>query len=192
MATAYIGLGANLGDRIATLRTATQRLEALGRVTRVSSLYETEPVGYLEQPPFLNAVAALETALDPTALLRALLGIERELGRTRSFPDAPRTLDLDLLLDGDVMLGTSELTLPHPRLHERAFVLVPLAETAPELVHPGIGQTVRELLNALPDQGDVQVVAPIGWESAPIRGASRDVTPPGGAGRCLGRSKNRG
>jgi 2-amino-4-hydroxy-6-hydroxymethyldihydropteridine diphosphokinase len=164
MGTAYIGLGSNLGNRMATLRTAVQRIRTLGRVSGVSRLYETEPVGYLEQPRFLNAVLALETVLTPANLLHALLEIEHDLGRTRSFPNAPRTLDLDLLLVDDVMLDTPELTLPHPRLHERAFVLVPLAEIAPEIVHPGFGQTARELLQALPDQEGVGVYAPIGWE----------------------------
>ncbi|MCC2629850.1 MAG: 2-amino-4-hydroxy-6-hydroxymethyldihydropteridine pyrophosphokinae [Thermomicrobiales bacterium] len=120
MATAYIALGSNLGDRMTTLGTAVQRLESLGRVTRVSSLYQTEPVGYLEQPRFLNAVVALETALAPIDLLHALLGIERDLGRMRTFPNAPRTVDLDLVLVDDVILDTTELTLPHLRLHERA------------------------------------------------------------------------
>ena len=169
MATAYIGLGSNLGDRMATLRSAVQRLQTLGRITRVSSLYETEPVGYLDQPRFLNAVVALETALAPVDLLRALLGIERELGRTRSFPNAPRALDLDLLLVDDVTLETAELNLPHPRLHDRAFVLVPLADLAPEMVHPESGQTVREMLRALPDQSGVEGYAPAGWESDPSR-----------------------
>jgi 2-amino-4-hydroxy-6-hydroxymethyldihydropteridine diphosphokinase len=171
MAVAYIGLGSNLGDRMATLRTAVQRLESLGRIAGVSSLYETEPVGYLHQPRFLNAVVALETALAPADLMRALLGIERDLGRTRSFPDAPRTLDLDLLLAEDSILDTPELILPHPRLHERAFVLFPFAELAPQTVHPESGQTVQDLLRALPDRGGVGVFAPTGWESAPIRGA---------------------
>jgi 2-amino-4-hydroxy-6-hydroxymethyldihydropteridine diphosphokinase len=169
MATAYIALGSNLGDRMGTLRAAVQRLETLGCITGVSSLYETEPVGYLEQPAFLNAVVALETALAPVDLLRALLGIERDLGRTRSFPDAPRTLDLDLLLVDDVTLETTELTLPHPRLHERTFVLVPLAELTPELVHPVSGQTMRQLLSAMPDGGGVEVYGTGGWESAPSR-----------------------
>ncbi len=164
MATAYIGLGSNLGDRMTTLRSAVQRLQTLGRITGVSSLYETEPVGYLEQPAFLNAVVALETALAPVDLLRALLGIERDLGRTRSFPNAPRALDLDLLLVDDVTLETAELTLPHPRLHDRAFVLVPLADLAPEMVHPESGQTVREMLRALPDQSGVEGYAPARWE----------------------------
>jgi 2-amino-4-hydroxy-6-hydroxymethyldihydropteridine diphosphokinase len=166
MAKAYIGLGSNLGDRMATLRTAIERFESLGRVTNVSSLYKTEPVGYLEQPSFLNAVVALETALAPADLLRALLGIERDLGRVRSFPNAPRTLDLDLLLVDNVILDTPELTLPHPRQHRRAFVLVPLAEIAPQVVHPGSGKTMQELLRALPDQGGVEVYAPAGWESS--------------------------
>jgi 2-amino-4-hydroxy-6-hydroxymethyldihydropteridine diphosphokinase len=168
MTMAYIGLGSNLGDRMVTLRTAVLRLEPLGRIAGISSLYETEPIGYLEQPPFLNAVVALDTELAPGELLSALLRIERDLGRKRSFPNAPRTLDLDLLLVDELVLDNPELTLPHPRLHERAFVLVPLAELAPEMVHPGSGQAVRELVRALPD-GGVEVYAPAGWESAPTR-----------------------
>jgi 2-amino-4-hydroxy-6-hydroxymethyldihydropteridine diphosphokinase len=148
-----------------TLWMAIQRLETLGRIAAVSSLYETEPVGYLEQPSFLNAVVALDTALAPADLMGGLLGIERDLGRARSFPNAPRTLDLDLLMVDDVILDTPELTLPHPRLHERAFVLAPLAEIAPELVHPGSGQGMQELLHMLPDQGGVEVFATAGWES---------------------------
>jgi len=169
MATAYIGLGSNLGDRLATLRAAVQRLETLGRITGVSSLYETEPVGYVEQPRFLNAVVALETAQAPITLLRSLLDIERDLGRTRSFADAPRTLDLDLLLVDDEILDTAELTLPHPRLHERAFVLVPLAELAPQMVHPGAGQTTQQLLRALPERGGVQPYGAAGWQSVPSK-----------------------
>jgi 2-amino-4-hydroxy-6-hydroxymethyldihydropteridine diphosphokinase len=165
MATAYIGLGSNLGDRKTMLRTAIQRLETLGRIAGVSSLYETEPVGYLAQPSFLNAVVALDTDLAPANLLGALLGIERDLGRMRSFPNAPRTLDLDLLMVDNVLLETPELTLPHPRLHDRAFVLVPLAEIAPELGHPGSGKSMRELLRTLPDQGGLEVSAAAGWES---------------------------
>jgi 2-amino-4-hydroxy-6-hydroxymethyldihydropteridine diphosphokinase len=165
VATAYIGLGSNLGDRRAMLQTAVQQLETLGRITGVSSLYETEPVGYLEQPPFLNAVVALETALSPGDLLRALLDVERTLGRTRSFANAPRTIDLDLLLIDDVTLETTELILPHPRLHERAFVLVPLAELAPDMAHPISGQTMRTLLRELPDRGGIEIHAATGWEA---------------------------
>ena len=166
MATAYIALGANLGDRAETLRQAVRRLTALGQVTAVSSLYETDPVGYLEQPPFLNAVVALESMLAPSALIAALLGIERDLGRTRTFPNAPRTLDIDLLLVDDVVLATDELTLPHPRLHERAFVLIPRAEIAPEVTHPILTQSVSDLLDALPDRGGVSLFASPGWECA--------------------------
>jgi 2-amino-4-hydroxy-6-hydroxymethyldihydropteridine diphosphokinase len=165
MAIAYIGLGANLGDRMTALQMAIQRLKTLGEIVGVSSLYETEPVGYLEQPSFLNAVVALDSALAPADLMDALLGIERDLGRARSFPNAPRTLDLDLLMVDDVILDTPELILPHPRLHERAFVLVPLAEIAPQLAHPGSGMSMRELLHTLPDQGGVEVFAAAGWES---------------------------
>jgi len=164
MATAYIGLGSNMGDRVKTLRMAIQRMETLGRIAEVSSLYETEPVGYLEQPRFLNAVVALDTALAPVDLLGELLGIECDLGRMRSFPNAPRTLDLDLLMVDNVILDTPELALPHPRLHERAFVLVPLAEVAPKLVHPGSGKSLQELLNSLPDQSGVKVSVGAGWE----------------------------
>ena len=126
-ATAYIGLGANLGDRAATLREAARRLGALGRITAVSSLYETEPVGFRDQPPFLNAVIALETGLTPAALFQGLLTIERELGRIRTFRNAPRTLDIDILFYDGQVIETPPLVVPHPRLHERAFVLVPLA-----------------------------------------------------------------
>ena len=166
MATAYIGLGANLGDRAATLREAVRRLATLGTVSTVSSLYETEPVGYQEQPPFLNAVVVLETSLAPIELLRALFEFERDLGRARTFRNAPRTLDLDLLLFDDIVLSTPKLTVPHPRLHERAFVLVSLAEIAPGARHPVLHQSAAELRLGLPDQGGVKVFAPAGWESA--------------------------
>ena len=167
MATAYIGLGANLGDREATLREAVRRLAALGAIAAVSSLYETEPVGYRDQPPFLNAVVALETACSPGALMAELLAIEREFGRVRSFANAPRTLDLDLLLVDDLLLETRELTLPHPRLHERAFVLAPLAEIAPTVIHPALGQQVSELLGSLPERGGVSRWRLPGWQSQP-------------------------
>jgi 2-amino-4-hydroxy-6-hydroxymethyldihydropteridine diphosphokinase len=158
-ATAYIGLGANLGDRAATLREAARRLGELGAITAVSSFYETEPVGFREQPSFLNAVIVLETDLPPAALFDALLAIERDLGRVRSFRNAPRTLDLDILLQDDLVMDTPELTLPHPRMHERAFVLAPLAEIAPDVRHPVFGSSAAELLAALPDQSGVAVWA---------------------------------
>ncbi len=146
-----MGLGANLGDRAATLARALELLDGLAEtdVVAVSSFRETEPVGYLEQPRFLNAAAAVDTSLRPEALLAALLGIEHELGRVREGPRfGPRTVDLDLLLVEGVTLDQPGLTLPHPRLHERVFALAPLAELDPSLVVPGHG-SVRELLDAL-------------------------------------------
>ena len=148
---AYVGLGANLGDREATLRAAVEALAALPgvRVVAVSSLRETDPVGYLDQPPFLNGAAALETGLGPRELLDALLAVERALGRTREGPRfGPRTVDLDLLLYGSEVVDEPGLTVPHPRLHERAFALEPLAELDSALVVPGVG-TVSSLLAEL-------------------------------------------
>ncbi|HET9673862.1 MAG TPA: 2-amino-4-hydroxy-6-hydroxymethyldihydropteridine diphosphokinase [Gaiellaceae bacterium] len=142
MQLAYIGVGANLGDREATMRAALAALDAAPgvRVVAVSSFVETEPVGYLDQPRFLNAAAAVETDLDARGLLDALLAVERELGRTRDGPRyGPRTIDLDLLLFGDERLDEPGLTVPHPRLHERQFVLDPLAELDPDLAVPGVG-----------------------------------------------------
>lgn len=141
MPRAFVGLGANLGDPAAQLAAA---VEALGRVpnTRMvknSSLYRTAPIGYAAQPDFVNAVAQIETELAPADLLRALQAIEADAGRARTFPNAPRTLDLDLLLHGDAVRSTPQLTLPHPRLHQRAFVLRPLLEIAPDLAAPGLG-----------------------------------------------------
>ena len=147
MARAFIGLGSNLGDREAALRGA---LELLGEdVVAVSSFRETEPVGYLDQPAFLNAAAALETGLEPRALLERLLGVERELGRTREGPrHGPRTIDLDLLVYDDRVIDEPGLVVPHPRLAERRFVLEPLAELDPVLVVPGRGR-VADLLSRL-------------------------------------------
>jgi 2-amino-4-hydroxy-6-hydroxymethyldihydropteridine diphosphokinase len=158
-------MGANLGDRAATLREAVRRLSELGRIAAVSSLYETEPVGFREQPSFLNAVLALETDRSPAELLHALIAIERDLGRVRTFRNAPRTLDLDILLIDDVVLHSKDLTIPHSRMHERAFVLAPLAEIAPDAVHPVRGASITELLAALPDQGGIAVWAEPGWQA---------------------------
>jgi 2-amino-4-hydroxy-6-hydroxymethyldihydropteridine diphosphokinase len=161
MPIAYIALGSNLGDREGTLAAAKDRLERLGRVEACSSLYETEPVGFHDQPAFLNSVLALETKLEPLALLHALLAIERDLGRDRGqgVLNGPRTVDLDLLLMGDTVIVGEELTLPHPALVRRRFVLSPLAEIAPQLRHPQRNQTIAELLALLPDEGENRLSA---------------------------------
>ncbi|MGA3264511.1 MAG: 2-amino-4-hydroxy-6-hydroxymethyldihydropteridine diphosphokinase [Terracidiphilus sp.] len=151
MRTAYIGMGANLaswaGTPEATLTAATLRLESLGRVVFRSSLYSTEPVGFAEQPRFINAVVALETELEARDLLERLLAIEAEFGRDRAegFANGPRTLDLDILLFGDLEIDEPGLKIPHPRLAERAFVLIPLNEIAPEALVPRT-KTVAQLL----------------------------------------------
>ena len=145
MTVAYVGLGSNLGDREATIRRA---IAALPGVIAVSELRETDPVGVTEQPAFLNGAVALETELSPRELLDSLLAVERELGRERRERWGPRTIDLDLLLYGGETVDEPGLTVPHPSLHERRFVLEPLAELDPELVVPGHG-TVSALLAAL-------------------------------------------
>ncbi len=150
-ATAYIALGANLGNREGTLRSAIDALRQLGTVDAISSFYETAPVGIVEQPDFLNAAVALQSALPPQELMTALLRIEQQHGRDRSVsvPKGPRMLDLDLLSYGDVVMETPALTLPHPSLAERRFVLVPLTEIAPQWRHPVSGKTAAALLSEL-------------------------------------------
>ena len=154
---AAVALGSNLesefGGREANLREAVRRVGELGRVVAVSSFYDTEPVGYLEQPRFLNGALLLETELAALELMRGLLGVERAMGRERmvgvSVAKGPRVIDLDLLVFGDVVMATEELTVPHPAMGERRFVLEPLAEIAGGMVHPGVGISVGELLRRL-------------------------------------------
>jgi 2-amino-4-hydroxy-6-hydroxymethyldihydropteridine diphosphokinase len=160
MPTAAIGLGANLpsaaGAPAETIAAAIERLEDYGQVTARSGLYRTAPVGYVDQPAFVNAAVLLKTELDPAALLDTLLAIERSFGRDRTAapPKGPRTLDLDLLLYDDLALDEPALTLPHPAMHERRFVLAPLAEVAPAWRHPVLGRTMAELLADLPPAED--------------------------------------
>lgn len=152
-ALAYVALGANLGDPLATIAAAIAELDKppASRLLATSSLYRTAPVGLKNQPDFINAVAALETRLTPHALLEALFAIEARFGRSRGMPNAPRTLDLDLLLYDETTLNEARLTLPHPRMHERAFVLVPLLEIAPACLIPGLG-AARALLDGCSGQ----------------------------------------
>ena len=144
---AYIGLGANLGDRQGSLQAALKKLDnpPTMKVIRVSALYETTPVGVTDQPEFLNAVAAVKTTLSPRELLDVLLHLENQMGRVRTLRWGPRVIDLDLLLYGETQVALAGLTVPHPRLRERAFVLVPLVEIAPDLALPEDGRLVSEL-----------------------------------------------
>jgi len=152
---AYIGLGSNMGEREKYLARAVDALGATPgvEVVKVSSFYETEPVGYTDQPMFVNAAVAVDTTLSPVELLRETQRIENALGRVRSIRWGPRTIDIDILLYGDEVVNTKELTVPHPLMHERGFVLAPLAEVAPDAVHPVLRLTVRELLEELEKAG---------------------------------------
>ena len=178
MSLAYIALGANLlspaGPPEATLAAAAERLAALGRIAARSSLYSTAPVGFEAQPRFANAVVALETHLSPNDLLDGLLAIEHAFGRDRAASplNGPRTLDLDILFYGDMVLNESGLEIPHPRLAGRAFVLVPLHEVAPDLRDPRSGKTVVEMLQFLPDRAAPDAVAKIEcglWTDTTVR-----------------------
>ena len=152
--TVYLSLGSNLGDRATNLRTAIEHLGELGAVVGRSSLYETEPVEMERQPWFLNCVVALETELMPKQFLARTITIEQKMGRRRTQPKGPRTIDIDILLFGGSVVDTSALTIPHPAMHERRFVLEPLTEIAPDLRHPVFKKTVREMLAALPSKSD--------------------------------------
>ena len=158
---AFVALGANIGEPVTHLRAAVRDLAALPgtQVTARSSLYRSAPVGLLNQPDFINAVVAVDTDLPPLDLLHHLLAIEARHGRVRSVANAPRTLDLDLLLHGDAVLHGDELTLPHPRMHQRAFVLRPLLEIAADLSLPGLGPA-RDYLAAVAGQ-DISVFEPL-------------------------------
>lgn len=154
----FVGLGSNLGDREAFLRFALSKMGGLGRIQRTSNLYETQPWGREDQPDFLNAVCAIEPILaDPELFFRELKQIESDAGRNCRERWGPRELDLDLLLWSGKVIATETLSVPHPRIAERRFVLIPLFEIAPDLMHPINGLTVRQMLESCPDLGRVQL-----------------------------------
>ena len=148
----YLSLGSNLGQRQEQLRAAIDRLSRVGRVTSVSSFYETQPVGVTDQAWFLNCAVALETGKSPQQLLQETLAIERDMGRERTRKKGPRKIDVDVLLFGEQVIDSPQLTIPHPAMHLRRFVLEPLAEIAPEVRHPLLQKRIRELLAELPDR----------------------------------------
>lgn len=152
---AYIGLGSNLGDRIAYLQSAVNAIQHLGDSISLSSVYESEPfgVGDEQQPMYLNMAMSIEAKLDPEQLLSELMGIERANGRARMRRNESRTLDIDILMFGEQLIETTALTVPHPRMHERAFVMLPLAEIAPRSVHPVLQRTISEIAAGLSCQG---------------------------------------
>jgi 2-amino-4-hydroxy-6-hydroxymethyldihydropteridine diphosphokinase len=155
VAIAYLSLGSNIGDRTANLRAAMAAIDALGKVLKVSSFYETEPVEFTAQDWFVNCVLELDTNLEPRELMDAMLGIEQQMGRRRDGNKGPRIIDLDLLLFEKEIIDEHGLKVPHPAMHERRFVLAPLAEIAPEAFHPVLERSARELLEGLGTAGGV-------------------------------------
>jgi len=146
----YLSLGSNLGDRAGNLRSAIERLGTLGKVVGLSSFYETEPVEVTEQPWFLNCAVKLDTEKMPRQLLAGVLALEREMGRHRTQYKGPRTIDIDIVLFGNSVVATADLIIPHPAMQERRFVLEPLNEIAPDVRHPKLQRTIRELRDELP------------------------------------------
>ncbi len=168
MADVWIGLGGNLGDRRRILLDALARLSSAGELISLSGLYETEPVGFKDQGQFLNAAACVRTELRPLEFLQALRRIEAELGRVRTVPNGPRTVDLDILFWDQDVLREDSLTIPHPRLHLRRFVLEPLCEIAPGLIHPTLGLTIEDLLAHVDDPAGVTRLPPTAeWPATP-------------------------
>ena len=156
--TVYLLLGSNLGDRVQVLQSAAEMIQnEIGNIIQASSIYETAPWGVLDQPSFLNQVLAVSTALEPEEILRLVLGMEHELGRVRYERWGARVIDIDILFFQDLIADTARLTIPHPRLHERRFTLVPLTEIAPEFIHPVLQTTVAMLLETCKDHSNVNV-----------------------------------
>jgi 2-amino-4-hydroxy-6-hydroxymethyldihydropteridine diphosphokinase len=157
--TIYLALGSNLGDRRGNLSAALQQLREIMDITAVSSVYETEPVGYLDQPRFLNIVCIGKTELLPEELLKQVKEVETRIGRQPTFRNGPRSIDIDIIFFDDLQLTQDNLTIPHPRMSERAFVLVPLAEIAPDAVDPTSGRSVQEMLAAIQQDGVRKIAA---------------------------------
>jgi 2-amino-4-hydroxy-6-hydroxymethyldihydropteridine diphosphokinase len=173
MSAVYIALGANLGNREANMRMALRAMTRMARVQAVSSLYESEPEGGADQPPYYNAVCLIVTGLEPRPLLRFLKGLEHEIGRRPTTePAAPRPIDLDILLYDDRVVQSDDLVIPHPRMADRAFVLMPLAEIAPEVTVPATGETSEALAKKAGTAG-VSRIADAGWDG--VAGAAQQM-----------------
>ncbi len=175
MTLAYIGIGTNVGNRQTNLRRALDMLSCKVIIKKVSSIYETGPEGYIDQRDFLNCVICIDAFMSPQTLMRNLKIIEKDMGREPDFRNAPRVIDLDILLFGDQVVEQDDLQIPHPRLHERAFVLVPLAEIAPDMIHPVLRKNIRQLITDLTCKGRVEVYRDIeikSWWSENVSGFS--------------------
>ncbi len=157
MAISYLGLGSNIGEREINLLKALSLINQESRLIKTSSIYETKPIGYEKQSSFLNMVCQVSTKLKPVDLLRSIKQIEKILGRKPSFRNAPRIIDIDILFYDNIIINTKKLAIPHPRLVERAFVLIPLAEITPKLVHPELGRSIAELAHKISGQEGVRL-----------------------------------